>query len=70
MEPGRSLEYQDDELINTIAADVLKVLEQKGFFEALDDQVRPTGNPRLVHATAPTQSQKLSSQNLVSMKKQ
>jgi len=50
MEPGRSLEYQDDELINNIAPDA-------------------TGNQRLVHATAPTQSQKLSSQNLVSMKK-
>jgi hypothetical protein len=31
----------DDDLINSIAPDVLKVLASKGFFEALDDQLCP-----------------------------
>lgn len=31
----------DDDLIHSIAPDVLKVLASKGFFEALDDQLCP-----------------------------
>jgi hypothetical protein len=31
----------DDDLIDSIAPDVLKVLASKGFFEALDDQLCP-----------------------------
>lgn len=32
----------DDDLIDSIAPDVLKVLANKRFFEALDDQLCPT----------------------------
>jgi hypothetical protein len=32
----------DDDLIDSIAPDVLKVLASKGFFEALDDQLCPS----------------------------